>query len=169
MSTKPDPKLPIPPLQSSRQESPSPLPAYSRKDQTEAPSPSTVNSEKPVFDPVVHSQAGLPHLIAYLVGQFRAHVQRTNQEIPKEEERIAGEELIERAQPLLDFFEQFLTQNRPVEIFPIDMNYGVVLDNNDRIALCPGITDIQGTMQDSGAVAISDGRSQPGQEGVVQM
>ena len=123
-----------------------------------------------MFDPVAHSQAGLPHLLAYLVQQYRAHVQQINITRQAQGQPLADPEATLRAaQPVMEFFTQFLTHHRPLQVFPIDMNYGVLLDNNDRIALCPGVTDIQGTMQDSGAISLSDGRSQPGQDGVVQV
>jgi hypothetical protein len=160
------PPQPIPPLPSYRPASSPHLPAYSPPAPM-APSPplplsSIGQSPDPMFDSIAHTQAGLPHLLSYLQQQYRQYVRRVNQE---QNLQINPELAISSARTLLDFCEQFLTIHRPVQVFPVDMNYGVVLDNNDRVAICPGVADIRGTMQDSGAVSISSGRSQPGQAG----
>ena len=74
------------------------------------------------------------------------------------------------AAPSLDDFIRFaidyLDQNRVVELFYADSgNIGLCLSNNVRITTTRnGPT---GTMQPSGAIGISAGMSQPGQNGVV--
>lgn len=71
--------------------------------------------------------------------------------------------------PTLDGFVQFaseyLDQHRAVELFYADSgNIGLCLSNNVRVTMTKnGPT---GTMQPSGAIGISAGTSQPGQNGV---
>ena len=64
------------------------------------------------------------------------------------------------------FAIDYLDQNRVVELFYADSgNIGMCLSNNVRVTTTKnGPT---GTMQPSGAVGISAGTSQPGQNGVV--
>jgi len=40
-------------------------------------------------------------------------------------------------QSFLAFSKQYLTDNRPSEVFSVDNNYGVLLTNGQRIKLCP--------------------------------
>jgi len=121
-----------------------------------------------MFDPVNHTQGGYPHLIQHMTNKYRAQGELVNAERAKQGmEPIDCELAIQAAKPLLDFFEQYLRICRPVGMFPIDMNYGITLSDNSRVAVCPGTGDIQGTMQDSGAVQVYDGKTQLGQEGVI--
>lgn len=74
------------------------------------------------------------------------------------------------AAPSLDGFIAFagdyLNQNRVVELFYADSgNIGFCLSNNVRVTTTTN--GPAGTMQPSGAIGISSGISQPGQNGVV--
>ena len=130
-----------------------------------AAGPTSANA---LFDPILHSQGGCPHLIQHLLVEYRGYIGRANQVRAEQEQRLLDPEAaIRAARPLLDFFESYLRTHRPVQVFPIDMNYGVVLSNNARVAVSPGTPEVQGTMQDSGAIQVSHGMTQPGQEGVV--
>lgn len=72
--------------------------------------------------------------------------------------------------PSLDGFVNFATdyldQNRVVELFYADSgNIGLCLSNNVRVTTTKN--GPAGTMQPSGAIGISSGVSQPGQNGVI--
>ena len=73
---------------------------------------------------------------------------------------------LQETNPFLAFCDDYLTTNRVVQNFAVNSNHGVVLSNNVRCTVCPEI-NLSGTMEDSNAVGISSGESQPGQEGVV--
>ena len=60
---------------------------------------------------------------------------------------------------------EYLRTNRVVQNFFVDENHGMLLSNNRSVVVSPGI-DIRGTMQDAGAVGVTQGRSSPGNEGV---
>jgi len=65
------------------------------------------------------------------------------------------------------FCREFLDQNRPAETWAADRNIGFTLSDNHRLLLCPNTqSESAGAMEPSGAVSITVGRSQPGQEGV---
>ena len=76
------------------------------------------------------------------------------------------------APALLDDFMQFakryLDQHRTVETFPVDANCGIRLSNNKRCVLHPPTNAGDGSMQESGAVGVTEGKSQVGQEGVTE-
>jgi hypothetical protein len=124
----------------------------------------------PLFDARSHTQGGCPHLMELLVAEYREYFQQVNATRKQQDQRPLDPELtIRAARPLLDFFEKYLETYRPVQVFPIDMNYGLVLSNNKRVAVAPGAPNVQGTMQDSGSISVTRGISQPGQDGVVQV
>jgi hypothetical protein len=127
--------------------------------------------QNPMFNSVAHTQAGMPHITAHLLAEYREWVNQANLTRQGQGQTpVDPEEQIRAAQPLLDFFENYLKVNRPVQNFPVDMNVGMMLSNNKRICISPGIEGIQGSMQeDSGAIGITDGQSQPGQEGVIEV
>lgn len=67
----------------------------------------------------------------------------------------------------LAYARDYLSNHRPVQMFPADGNMGFQLTNNLSALLCPATDAGQGgTMQDAGAVPMTHGYSQPGQEGV---
>ena len=152
MNTKGIPQPPIPP----RPQSSRPV------------DPNMSRNPDPMFSSVAHTQAGMPHLMAMLLEEYRDYVATANLTRQQQgQQEVDPSESIRAAQPLLDFFENYLKVHRPVQTFPIDMNVGVMFSNNQRCCISPGVYGIQGSMQDSGAVAISDGRSQSGQDGSV--
>lgn len=126
------------------------------------------SSPDPLFNPETHTQGGLPHLVEFLVAEYRQLLRQANETRQAQGQALLDPEaVLKSAKPLLDFFKAYLKTNRPVQVFALDANYGVILSNNARVAIAPGTPLIQGTMQDSGAVQVSQGMTQPGQDGVV--
>lgn len=111
-------------------------------------------------------QAGMPDLITLLVEEYKAACARNNQDPNKEQ--VDPQEDLDAAEPLLVFFREYLDRFRPVQSFPADNNYGLLLSNNLRCLVSPA-GDIRGTMQNSGAIGVMQGRSNPGQDGVIPM
>jgi len=133
--------------------------------QTPYPDGTDPNQSDPLFDSVALTQGNLPHLIELLVQQYRAYIGRENEKraaMTPAREPLDPEPTIQQAGPLLNFFRAYLTEHRPAEVFALDANYGLMLTNSMRCAISPGTPTIKGSMQDSGAVSISHGRSQPG-------
>lgn len=99
------------------------------------------------MDPYAHTQSTeTPDLLSYL-----------GSKIPRTADTTVEQFLADA--------KKFLEQNRPVENFPADSNHGVRLSNNDRVLVCPPVP-APGTTAPSGAVEITHGASQSGQEGV---
>ena len=121
----------------------------------------------PLFDAASLTQGGQPHLIQFLTQEYRDYIARANEQRAQHgKEPLDAEKTLKRAQPMLAFFEAYLKQHRPTSVFPIDMNYGIQLSNYKTFALSPGVeTDFRGTTQESVAVAVTHGRSQPGSRG----
>lgn len=118
-----------------------------------------------------HVQGGAPHLLEYLRDKY---VEVLNERISllhqqgKKTSFSSGDAVV-RSGVFRDFYAfacEFLAEHRVVENFFVDANHGLVLSNNDRVVICPSV-DIAGTMQDSGAIAVTQGRSQQGNEGVI--
>lgn len=127
-----------------------------------------VNNEG-LFDSIAHTQGGVTHLTQLL---WDAYVERLRGRI--EDRKTQGkpavtlEEAIRRA-PATDFAKfcaDYLAVHRPVQSFFIDENLGILLRNQMSVALSPGV-EVRGTMQDSGAVQVTEGMSQEGLNGVV--
>lgn len=93
------------------------------------------------------STAGHPHLIQLLALRYREFL--ATQTSPREVESLLGE-----AQPLIDFCERYLTENRGAGTFAVDMNTGLLLTNGERCVLCPGAPEPLPPMQDTGAIQI---------------
>lgn len=129
-------------------------------------------SEGPMdFDSTRYTQAGLPHLMAALHDAYRRQVQNELLKRKAAGQKVRSlEEALQRAPyaHFLAFCERYLSVNRPVETFAVDMNVGMRLSNNQRVCVSPGHAQVQGMMQDSGAVQVTHGRSQPGLDGVVE-
>ena len=122
----------------------------------------------PMFNSVVHTQSGMPNLIDLMISEYGKYGAKANQDrgansLPA----LDIAKTIRVGKPLTDFFKKYLEVNRPVQIFPIDMNYGLVLSNNMRCAISPGVQEIKGTMQNSGAVSVTSGGGNPYQDGIV--
>lgn len=84
---------------------------------------------------------------------------------------VAGLGPVNMLDPLasfLGFAEKYLDQHRTVETFPIDANCGIRLSNNKRCVIHPPTNAGDGSMQESGAVGVTEGKSQVGQEGVTE-
>lgn len=92
----------------------------------------------------------IPNLISHLQSEYAM--------------QVGGAEA-SAADPFVAWALDYLNTNRPVENFPVDHNHGVRLTNNVRVLVCPG-EDLRGTTTDAGAVGITTGESQKGQEGV---
>lgn len=67
----------------------------------------------------------------------------------------------------VEFCRQYLDQHRTIQTWPADANVGIVLANNTRLLVHPPSGAGMGGMQDSGAVDVTEGKTQPGQEGVI--
>lgn len=122
----------------------------------------------PLFDPAAYTTAGQPHLIEHLWGKYRAHLQELIDERKKTKpDTVTVDEALKRATAahFMAFCTQYLSVNRPVTNFFVDMNHGLVLSNTARVVVSPGF-DLRGTMQSAGAVGVTAGVSQPGMNGV---
>lgn len=117
-------------------------------------------STDPSFDSVAHTQGGLPHLLALLQTEFAKHMAAVNeQRLQKNLPALDMTGTLKAAEPFLKFGQKYLTENRPVQAFAVDMNYGILLSNNMRCSISPGVENLQGTMQDSPVVPISTGQN----------
>lgn len=126
-------------------------------------------NNSPMFDEIAHTQGGCPHLMQYLWDKYVQYLQK------KIEERRASKrpvveigEAIKKAPALgfVDWASKYLKENRVVQNFFVDENHGLVLSNNDNVVVCPGMP-VMGTMQNSGAIGVTEGRSREGNEGVI--
>ncbi len=126
-----------------------------------------VNTE-PLFDATKYTTAGQPHLVEHLWSQFRAWLLQ-NIEARKKAKKptIEIDEAVARATAaqFMAFCVKYLAKHRPVENFFVDTNHGLVLSNNARVVVSPGV-DLRGTMQGARAVGVTAGQSQPGLNGV---
>lgn len=100
--------------------------------------------------------ADLPHLIQHLKNKFVEHCQ-THQ--LGHVNRMSAEEF-------WDFAADYLAKHRTVENWPADRNIGIRLSDNNRVLVHPATKAGSGEMQDSGSIAVTEGLTQPGQEGV---
>jgi hypothetical protein len=121
-----------------------------------------------LFDPIHHTHGAMPHLLQLLHQEYMQHLlDRTQPGYSGEEYKPVAEGSSRASLPdFMDFATGYLATNRVVENFFLDMNHGIRLSNQKSCSICPG-TDVAGTMQDSGAVAVTQGLSQKGMEGVV--
>lgn len=132
------------------------------------PYPPAIPSMGSGFAPATTQSLSLPSLLQHLVAEYREYIRRANETRARQEQKLLDPEATLRAaKPLLDFFESYLNTYRPVQAFPVDANYGLLLSNGMRCMVSPGVVDVRGTMQDSGAIQVSQGISNPGQEGVI--
>lgn len=124
-----------------------------------------------MFDTTSHTQGGLPHLVQHLWDQYCLHLAAEIQKRKEAGQPALDLDAAKRRAPAAGFCKwatAYLLENRVAEGFFIDANHGVRLTNNVAVALCPGLQDdIRGTMQDSKAVQVTEGRSQAHQQGVV--
>lgn len=122
-----------------------------------------------LFDPVAHSQGGCQHLMQHL---WDAYCEYLSDQLKARTDKGLAATTIDDAKkksPATHFVKwaaEYLKANRVVQSFFIDENHGVQLANNTMVAICPGV-EVRGTMQDSGAVQVTEGRSQRNNNGVV--
>jgi len=120
------------------------------------------------FDSIRHTQGEHPHIMQYLWDAYLEYL-----ESERQERTTRGQSSLPVAQaklkaPAINFVlwaANHLRDIRAIESFFVDGNVGVRLNNNKTIAISPGV-EIRGTMQDSGAVAVTEGRSQIGNNGI---
>lgn len=96
----------------------------------------------------------VPHLMGHL---YQEYIRSTEAANPAERS-LDG---------FVAFCDDYLAKNRPVMNWPADQNIGFQLSNNINVLICPPIPE-EGQMQPSGAVNVTHGQSQPGQDGVVK-
>ncbi len=126
-------------------------------------------SDGGLFDEISHTQGGMNHLMQYLWDAYVRHLETELEARVAADKPAATLQQAKKNAPASHFAKwaaDHLRENRVVENFFIDANHGVRLSNNACLAICPG-TVIQGTMQDSGAVSVTQGRSQRDMDGVV--
>lgn len=122
-----------------------------------------------LFDDIQHTQGGLTHLMQYLWDAYCSYLQEEIDKRKEEHKPVVSLQEAKKKAPASHFANwctEYLKENRPVENFFIDGNVGVRLTNNMCIAISPG-THIQGTMQESGAVPVTEGKSQRDMNGVI--
>lgn len=120
----------------------------------------------PLFDSIMHTQGGAPHLLQHLLDEYVKHLNEKTEERTK-----AGKASLPIAEalaktPMMSFLrwaKEYLATNRPVQNFFVDENLGIRLSNNANVVLSPGV-NLQGTMQDAGAVAVTHGQGQQNQD-----
>lgn len=125
-------------------------------------------NNSPLFDDVMHTQGGMPHLMQFLWDEYVNHLKaQIESRKANKQPTVEIDEAIKRA-PASAFAKwaaDYLRENRMMQHFFVDENHGILLSNNRSVVLSPGI-DIRGTMQDAGAVGVTQGRSNPGNNGV---
>jgi len=92
------------------------------------------------------------------------HEKYKEQRAYKDDPILKIEDPVER---FLAFCTQYLDTHRTVQTWPTDANIGIVLANNTRLLIHPPSNAGMGGMQNSGAVDVTEGQTQPGQEGVI--
>jgi hypothetical protein len=123
-----------------------------------------------LFDATAHTQGGLPHLVQFLWDEYAKHLDRLLTERKEAGKPVTDLQTAKTKAPAVHFAKwasDYLKENRIVESFFIDGNLGIRLTNMKMVAVCPGLDEIRGTMQDSHAVGITHGRSQADNNGVI--
>jgi hypothetical protein len=115
----------------------------------------------------------LPDLLTHLHDQYKLHLAKHMKAIQKKGGQLVHKTVEEAAfaapvGSFLSFAQEYLNKNRPTQVFPVDSNTGIVLSNHVRVCVSPGIVVVPGSMEDSGAVGITHGMSQPGMGGTEQ-
>jgi len=124
-------------------------------------------NDQGLFDPIMHTQGGVNHLMQHLWDAYCVHLAEQ-----LDKRKLEGKPTVELAEakkkaPASNFATwaaEYLKEIRVTESFFIDGNLGIRLANNVCVAVCPGV-EIRGTMQDSGSVAVTEGKSQAGYNG----
>ena len=107
----------------------------------------------------------LPSLLDHLFDAYTAHIKAQMESIKRLGKRTQYRTANEAAAKaptdnFLAFAERYLNENRPTNQFHVDENVGIVLRNHVRVCIAPN-TNAAGSMQDSGAVPVMTGESQP--------
>lgn len=126
--------------------------------------PHTAVNEQPFFDPIRLTTGGLPTLVQVIEQALNKDIQERLERLKADGRKVITLEQARRRVTLAmfgKFAADYLAENRVVEVFAVDANVGLVLSNHVRCVVCPG-TDVAGTMQESGAVGVTSGRSQAG-------
>jgi len=121
-----------------------------------------------LFDSVAHSQGGQPHLLQFLWDEYWKYLQAELDKRTRQGVAVFTLDEAKRKAPAVGFLKwatAYLAENRAAESFFLDANLGVRLTNNVAVAICPGV-ELRGTMQDANAVQVTEGRSQPHQDGI---
>lgn len=122
-------------------------------------------SDRSAFDSIAHTQGRLTGLMDYLWARYEAHLaDRVAERLESGQTSPSAAEAL-RVAPARDFCafcSEFLAENYVVEHFPLDSNLGLRLANNDMVALGPNVEEVQGTMQPSESVAVTEGRGRTG-------
>lgn len=118
-----------------------------------------------------YTQGGHKHLVQYLWDAYAAHLEAGGGGWPKAR-HAPGRPIAEakRTATAVDFVRwatTYLQETRPLGSFFIDGNVGLRLTTGETVAVSPGVV-VSGTMQESYAVPVTEGLSQPGNNGVVQ-
>ncbi len=126
-------------------------------------------TDSTLFDDIQHTQGGMPHLIQHLWDEYQKYLIEQLEERKKAKKPTVSLEEAKKKAPATHFAtwaSDYLKEFRPVENFFIESNCGVRLTNNMCVAISPG-TVIQGTMQDSHSVPVTEGKSQRDMNGVI--
>jgi len=94
---------------------------------------------------ILNGTAGeLPDLIALLVTAYRKEIK-----VP--------EGVQDPSDAFVSWAKSYLTTHRPSEVFPVDNNYGIQLNNGQRLQLCPSTSKegfVAGKMVPDSSIAI---------------
>lgn len=125
----------------------------------------TVNND---LERMEAAKSGYPDVVTFLEDRYREHLAEVIANRQAAGQPAANLDVALKRTSLaafVRFARQYLNEHRVVENFFVDQNHGVRLDNGLAFVVSP-MVDLGGTMQDSGAVGITQGRSQLGNEGV---
>lgn len=123
-----------------------------------------------LFDDTKHTQGGVQHIMQFLWDEFTAYLRREAKKRKKAKlPSINVDEALRKmpATAFLTWAAKYLKKHRVGQSFVVDENMGVQLTNLKQFVISPGVP-IRGTMQDSGAIGVTHGRSQPGNNGMAK-
>lgn len=142
-----------------------------RKPQTEQTmNPRTGQQAHSVFGETERTGGGITHLIQFLWDKYAEHLQKELEERAALGKITVDLPTAKKKAPATHFATwaaNYLKENRVAETFFVDANLGIRLTNNITLAVCPGV-EVRGTMQESHAVQITEGLSNPENEGIVK-
>jgi hypothetical protein len=120
-----------------------------------------------IFERHKVAQGGVPHLMEVLWGAYRDSIRDHFVETGVALDDVAIDAKMGRAPAthFLKFCCDYLAQHRVVEHSMVDANTCFRLANNVLAILAPAV-DEGGTMQDAGAIVVTDGKSAPGLQGI---